>query len=388
MTGRTWCRSDAPISLLAPAARRRRSIRRRRASTRRTRQCWPRSRTRATTSTSRISTSRRTRRYVDALVAAGTGRPDLQLVVSLVEDHGQPLGGLRRNDVIHTLTQSWGDRFRIGTPLRRYLDPEPATFGGLGRMVLRKDAQPGDDVMVFGPAERLSRTAVLGVRRERAGLRRHGRPERRRHRPRPRWDPSTRPAGPDLAAGERPARAGSDRGKPGLGREAGQARPGQLRARGAGAGHLRAREADDRRRRLRRRRVDQLQPARHRARRRDQRLRDPAEPEARPGQPGAAAALPAVGRALRAAARARPVTARGPALVAAATSTARGIAAATGSRCSLAVGQRSPRGYDPRLRAARRVAARAGGGRRRRRPRPGRPLGLVRRPDDAKRPAR
>jgi phosphatidylserine/phosphatidylglycerophosphate/cardiolipin synthase-like enzyme len=94
------------------------------------------------------------KQMLDALVAAGTSRPDLQLVVTLVEDNGQLLGGLRRNDVIHTLSQSWGDRFRIGTPLRRYLDPEPATFGGLGRMVLRKEVHPGDGVMVFGPGER------------------------------------------------------------------------------------------------------------------------------------------------------------------------------------------------------------------------------------------
>jgi phosphatidylserine/phosphatidylglycerophosphate/cardiolipin synthase-like enzyme len=93
------------------------------------------------------------KQVVGALVAAGS-RPGLQLVVTLVEDNGQLLGALRRNDVVHALIESWGARFRIGTPLRRHLDPEPATFGGLGRMVLRKDVGPGEDTVFFGPSER------------------------------------------------------------------------------------------------------------------------------------------------------------------------------------------------------------------------------------------
>ena len=94
------------------------------------------------------------KQVVDALVAAGT-TSDPQLVVTIVEDNGQLLGGLRRNDVIGALVDAWGDRFRIGTPLRRYLNPAPATFGGLGRMVLRAPVlSKSDETMVLGPSER------------------------------------------------------------------------------------------------------------------------------------------------------------------------------------------------------------------------------------------
>jgi phosphatidylserine/phosphatidylglycerophosphate/cardiolipin synthase-like enzyme len=88
-----------------------------------------------------------------ALVQAAT-TSDARLVVTLVEDNGQLLGGLRRNAVVGALVDAWGERFRIGTPLRRYLNPAPATFGGLGRMVLRAPVHTGDDTMVFGPSER------------------------------------------------------------------------------------------------------------------------------------------------------------------------------------------------------------------------------------------
>jgi phosphatidylserine/phosphatidylglycerophosphate/cardiolipin synthase-like enzyme len=94
------------------------------------------------------------KQVLDALLAAGTDKPDLQLVVTLVEDNGQLFGALRRNAIIHALAATWGQRFRIGTPLRRYMNPEPATFGGLGRMVLRTVANTADNEMVFGPAER------------------------------------------------------------------------------------------------------------------------------------------------------------------------------------------------------------------------------------------
>jgi phosphatidylserine/phosphatidylglycerophosphate/cardiolipin synthase-like enzyme len=95
-----------------------------------------------------------TKEVLEALVTAGRNVPDLQLVVTLVEDNGQLYGELRRDYVYAQLTDAYGERFRVGTALRRYLDPDPGTFGGLGRMVLRADLETGADQMVVGPGER------------------------------------------------------------------------------------------------------------------------------------------------------------------------------------------------------------------------------------------
>jgi phosphatidylserine/phosphatidylglycerophosphate/cardiolipin synthase-like enzyme len=93
--------------------------------------------------------------FVEALVAAGAPERGLRgLVITLVQDNGQLFGALRRDDIIHRLAESWQERFRVGTPLRRYLNPEPGTFGGLGRMVLRMEAKVGDEELVLGPATR------------------------------------------------------------------------------------------------------------------------------------------------------------------------------------------------------------------------------------------
>ena len=91
---------------------------------------------------------------LDALLAAGEAAPGLQLIVTLVEDNGQVFGELRRDYVYSQLTAVYGDRFRVGTALRRYLDPTPSTFGGLGRMVLRADVLTGDARSSCGPSER------------------------------------------------------------------------------------------------------------------------------------------------------------------------------------------------------------------------------------------
>lgn len=95
-----------------------------------------------------------TKQVLEALVTAGQNVPDLQLMVTLVEDNGQLYGELRRDYVYAQLTAAYGDRFRVGTALRRYLDPDPGTFGGLGRMVLRDQLLIGTDEMIVGPAER------------------------------------------------------------------------------------------------------------------------------------------------------------------------------------------------------------------------------------------
>ena len=91
---------------------------------------------------------------LNALLAAGQGAPDLQLMVTLVEDNGQLYGELRRDYVYAQLAGVYGERFHVGTALRRYLDPTPSTFGGLGRMVLRTGVLTGDVEIVVGPSER------------------------------------------------------------------------------------------------------------------------------------------------------------------------------------------------------------------------------------------
>jgi phosphatidylserine/phosphatidylglycerophosphate/cardiolipin synthase-like enzyme len=94
------------------------------------------------------------KQVLEAIVSAGHNVPDLQLMVTLVEDNGQLYGELRRDYVYAQLTDAYGDRFRVGTALRRYLDPDPGTFGGLGRMVLTDDLPIGAEEMTVGPAER------------------------------------------------------------------------------------------------------------------------------------------------------------------------------------------------------------------------------------------
>ena len=100
--------------------------------------------------------------YVDALVDAGTrtnpgGAPQVQaLVITLPDQTTQPYGAERRGEIIAKLATTWGDRLRVGAPIRRYLNPTPQLFGGLGRMVLRAAITTlGNTEVVVGPAERL-----------------------------------------------------------------------------------------------------------------------------------------------------------------------------------------------------------------------------------------
>jgi phosphatidylserine/phosphatidylglycerophosphate/cardiolipin synthase-like enzyme len=94
------------------------------------------------------------KRVLEALMTAGQNAPDLRLIVTVIEDNGQLYGELRRDYVYAQLASVYGERFRVGTSLRRYLDPDPGTFGGLGRMVLRAEALAGADEIVVGPAAR------------------------------------------------------------------------------------------------------------------------------------------------------------------------------------------------------------------------------------------
>lgn len=101
--------------------------------------------------------------YVDALVAAGAKTdPDdntkpliKALVVTLPAVPDQPYGGERRGEFIAALQQSWGERLRVGAPMRRYLNPTPEVFPGLGRMVLRDNLDASSPAAYVGPAERI-----------------------------------------------------------------------------------------------------------------------------------------------------------------------------------------------------------------------------------------
>jgi phosphatidylserine/phosphatidylglycerophosphate/cardiolipin synthase-like enzyme len=95
--------------------------------------------------------------YVDALVAAGNKSPHIQaLVITLPDQADQPYGAERRGEIIAQLATTWGDRLRIGAPMRRYLNPTPQLFGGLGRLVLRDAITTLDNTTItVGPAERL-----------------------------------------------------------------------------------------------------------------------------------------------------------------------------------------------------------------------------------------
>ena len=94
--------------------------------------------------------------YVAHLVDAGSRTPQVQaLVITLPDQTTQPYGAERRGEILGQLAATWGDRLRVGAPIRRYLNPTPQLFGGLGRMVLRVAMTIDDTEAVFGPAERL-----------------------------------------------------------------------------------------------------------------------------------------------------------------------------------------------------------------------------------------
>lgn len=95
--------------------------------------------------------------YVEHLVDAGKRtNPQVQaLIITLAEQTTQLYGAERRGEILGQLAAVWGARLRVGAPSRRYLNPTPQLFGGLGRMVLRFDMTIDDPEAVFGPAERL-----------------------------------------------------------------------------------------------------------------------------------------------------------------------------------------------------------------------------------------
>lgn len=100
--------------------------------------------------------------YIDTLVAAGartttdgTTPAVKALVITLPDQTTQPYGAERRGEIIAALAATWGNRLLVGAPMRRYLNPAPQVFAGLGRMMLRADLAIGDTQAVIGPAERL-----------------------------------------------------------------------------------------------------------------------------------------------------------------------------------------------------------------------------------------
>jgi phosphatidylserine/phosphatidylglycerophosphate/cardiolipin synthase-like enzyme len=94
--------------------------------------------------------------YVDELTAAGGAAGGARALVITVPDRtDQPFGAERRGEIVARLRTTWGDRLRIGAPMRRFMDPTPSGTAGLGRFVLRANVAPGEDEMVFGPAVRI-----------------------------------------------------------------------------------------------------------------------------------------------------------------------------------------------------------------------------------------
>ena len=94
--------------------------------------------------------------YVETLTDAGYNTHIQALVITLPDQTTQPYGAERRGEIIAKLATTWGDRLWIGAPIRRYLNPTPQLFGGLGRMVLRAAiTTTGNTQAPVGPAERL-----------------------------------------------------------------------------------------------------------------------------------------------------------------------------------------------------------------------------------------
>jgi phosphatidylserine/phosphatidylglycerophosphate/cardiolipin synthase-like enzyme len=75
--------------------------------------------------------------YVQALLdAAKPERGVRALIITMPYTTDQPYGSVRRADLFNALTNAWGGRCYIGTPLRRYLHEIPGLVTNLGRMTL------------------------------------------------------------------------------------------------------------------------------------------------------------------------------------------------------------------------------------------------------------
>ncbi|HEX3532050.1 MAG TPA: phospholipase D-like domain-containing protein [Thermoanaerobaculia bacterium] len=96
--------------------------------------------------------------YIQALLdAAKPARGVRALVITVPYQTDQLYGGIRRADVIKALTDAWGPRLHVGTPLRRFLHPTPARVTNLGRLRLTKDltADEAGPTATLGPEAHL-----------------------------------------------------------------------------------------------------------------------------------------------------------------------------------------------------------------------------------------
>ena len=77
---------------------------------------------------------------VSALLSAGEpSRGVRALVITLPPMADQPFGDIRKTSVLAKLVAKWGNRLKIGAPIRRYLSPTPANYANLGRTRLAED---------------------------------------------------------------------------------------------------------------------------------------------------------------------------------------------------------------------------------------------------------
>lgn len=99
----------------------------------------------------------------EALVTAASqeeGRLRLVIIVpSETSLADQPFGDLRKKYLFDRLTQAWGDRVLIGTPLRKPILANPGRLASEGRCYLMRDMAPttanGSDTIYIGPQSRV-----------------------------------------------------------------------------------------------------------------------------------------------------------------------------------------------------------------------------------------
>jgi phosphatidylserine/phosphatidylglycerophosphate/cardiolipin synthase-like enzyme len=73
------------------------------------------------------------------------------LIITLCMQNGQIYGPIRRTQALKKLANAWKTRLKVGAPIRRHLNPTPATNVNLGRLVLLEDLSGSQNVMQVGP---------------------------------------------------------------------------------------------------------------------------------------------------------------------------------------------------------------------------------------------
>ena len=96
--------------------------------------------------------------YIDALVAAAARCR--RLVILIPTESDQIFGDRRRRMIVDrlrgdTAAPAWGDRFFIGSPMRRPVLARAGRIASTGRLSLARAASPGDDALFVTPPARL-----------------------------------------------------------------------------------------------------------------------------------------------------------------------------------------------------------------------------------------